>query len=109
MLTLRVQASKVVRVHSLLYIRADLRLSKTVFHIQTHRTHHEYLIDFDLNIRSYFMFGYDALLKNVLINITSINRDVQQVNIMSTVYGNILIQNTQIICPLGMDAVETLP
>ena len=28
---------------------------------------------------------------------------------MSAVAGNILFQNTQIICPLGMDAVQILP
>ena len=89
--------------------QTDLRLSKTVFHIQTHRTRHEYLIDFDLKIRSYSMLGYHALLKNVLINITSTNRDMQQVNILSTVTDIMLIENTQIICPLGMDAVETVP
>ena len=89
--------------------QARLRLSNTVFHIQTHRARPEHLIDFDISSRIYFSSGYDALLKNVSINITSINRHVQKVNIMSTVYGNKLFQNTQIMCPLGMDAVETVP
>ena len=79
--------------------QAELTLSKTVFHIQTHRTHPEHLIDF----QDYL------LLKDVLINITSIDRDVQQVNIMSHVASTIRTQNTQILCPLGMAAKETLP
>ena len=89
--------------------QASLRLSETVFHIQTHRARPKHLIDFDLSSEFYFTSGYDALLKNVLINITSIHRHVQKVNIMSTLYGNILVQNTQIMCSLGMDAVETVP
>ena len=79
--------------------QAELTLSKTVFHIQTHRTRPENLID----IQDYFT------LKDVLINFTSTNRDLQQVNIMSIVTKSIEYENTQIICPLGMAAVETLP
>ena len=88
-------------VHSLLYI--SLRVSKTVFHIQSHRTRPENLID----IQDYFT------LKDVLISLTSTDRDLQQVNIMSLLPGpltkSVECQNTQIICPLGMAAVETVP
>ena len=82
---------------------AQLRLSKTVFHIQTHRTRPEHLIDYQGK------FFNDLDLKDVLINIKLIDRDLQQINIMSFVGDTIHIQNTQIICPLGMDAVETVP
>ena len=86
--------------------QAELRLSKTVFHIHTYRTRSkEDLIDFQGDHEHYLDLN-ELDLKDVLINIPSTNRDVQQVNIMSTVKG--LIKNTQIICPLGMDAVETL-
>ena len=83
--------------------QASLTLSETVFHIQSHRTRPENLID----IQHYFT------LKDVLINLTSNDRDLQQVNIMSLLPGPLAkpveCQNTQIICPLGMDAVETVP
>ena len=70
----------------------------------------EHLVDFYLSGRYYLMVGYDdAFLKDVSINLTSTNRDLQQVNIMSIVVDTMSIQNTQIICPLGMDAVETVP
>ena len=43
------------------------------------------------------------------MNVTSIDREMQQINIMSIVTKFLELQNTQIICPLGMAAVETLP
>ena len=84
---------------------AGLKFSKTVFHIQSHRTRPDHLIDFDLSDQS----RHAVRLRDVLINITSINRDVQQVNIMFIVREFMSIYNTRIMCPLGMDAVETLP
>ena len=89
--------------------RARLRLSKTVFHIQSHRTRPEHLIDFDLSVQSTLFFDHAVRLRDVLINITSIDRDVQQVNIMFIVRKFMSIINTRIMCPLGMDTVETLP
>ena len=81
--------------------QARLRLSKTVLHIQSHRT--ENLIDSQGVFRS----------KDVLINLTSTDKDLLQVNIMSLLPGHLKkfveCQNTQIICPLGMAAVETVP
>ena len=81
-------------------------LNKTVFHIQTHRTRPEHLIDFDLSSQSYIMAG--ILLEDDLMNITSINRGVQQVYIMSLVGYLVGFKNTQILCPLGMAAKETV-
>ena len=107
LLTLRVQASKVVRVHSLLYVWLSSGCLK-LFHIQIHRTHPEHLIEHLIDQPSYYT-DTDVLLRDVLINITSIERDVQQVNIMSTLADTISIRNTQVICPFGMDAVETAP
>ena len=89
--------------------RAYLRLSKTVFHIQSHRTRPEHLIDFDLSSQSFYTSVYTAHLTDVLINLTSVDRYVQQVSIMSIVADTISIQTTQILCPLGMNVVETPP
>ena len=80
--------------------QALLSLSKTVFHIQTQRTRLENLIDFQRNYRQ-------LVLNDVLINMTSIDRDVQQVNIMSMLIYIVNFKNTKILCPLGMAAVET--
>ena len=82
--------------------QANLRFKKTVFHIQSHRTRLEYLIDYQ---KEDTKLG----LKDVLINLTSTNKDLPQVNIMLIVTSAMDIKNTQIMCPLGMDAVETVP
>ena len=80
--------------------QAQLVLSKTVFHIQSHRTRPENLIDFQGVFRS----------KDVLINLTSTDKDLLQVNIMSAGrIDNVNIENIQIMCPFGMAAVETVP
>ena len=79
--------------------QAHLRFNKIVFHIQSHRTRHEYLIDFQGIFQS----------KDVLINLISTDKDLLQVNIMSAVAHSMYIQNTQIICPFGMDALEIVP
>ena len=83
---------------------AQLRLSKTVFHIQSHRTHPENLIDFQ-GVKHTGCLD----LKDVLINMTSIDRGVQQVSIMSILGILVDFKNIQILCPLGMNAVETAP
>ena len=57
--------------------QASLRLSETVFHIQSHRTRPENLID----MQHYFT------LNDVLISLTSTDRDLQQVNIMALLPG----------------------
>ena len=92
--------------HSPFFIvhRASLRFNKTVFHIQSHRIHHEYLIDFQGKFQS-----NQLDLKDVLINLTTTDKDLLQVNIMSIATKSVECQNTQIICPFGMDAVETVP
>ena len=59
--------------------QASLRLFETVFHIQSHRTRPKNLIE----IQYYFT------LKDVLINFTSTDRDLQQVNIMSLLPGSL--------------------
>ena len=66
------------------------------------------MIDFDFSSQSRPSY-IDALLRDVLINITLIDRDVQQVSVMSLVGHIVNIINTQIMCPLGMAPVETLP
>ena len=86
--------------------QADMKFSKTVFHIRSHRTRVEILIDFkSVSVHSIFEF----ITEDVLINLTSTDRELQQVNIMSIVTRNMHILKTQILCPLGMDAVETVP
>ena len=80
--------------------QASLRFSKTVFHIQSHRTHPENLIDFK---------GRHLVLNDVFLKLTSTDSHLQQINIMLFVTSGLNIQNTQIMCPLRMDAVETVP
>ena len=81
-----------------------VKLSKSVFHIQNHRSVTANLIDFQTNYYS------EITLEGVLINMTSIDKEVQQVNVMSigfTVTQKFL--DTNILCPLRMNALETLP
>ena len=87
--------------------QAYLKLSKTVFHIQCYRTRPEHLIH--LQTKSIIIFTNPLSLGDVLINLTSVNRELQQVNIMSIVAFSVDFQNTQILCPLGMDAVQSAP
>ena len=82
--------------------QADLKISKTIFHIQSPRARPENLIDFQGDRPNHLD------LKDVLIDFTSLDRDVQQINIMSIVTVSVDIKNIQILCPIGMDAVETL-
>ena len=77
--------------------QANLGFNKTVFHIQSHRTRPENLIDIDLSSKYSFMSLHTVSLIDVLINITSIDRDVQQVNIMSIV-ANFGISKTSKLC-----------
>ena len=85
--------------------QAGLKFSKTALHIQSHRTYPKNLIDFKRGSKLDYL-----VLEDVLINMTSIDRGVQQVNIMSLVIGfySLLSQNIKILCPLEMAAVETV-
>ena len=80
--------------------KARLTMSKTVFHIQSHRTRPENLMNYEKG---------KITLEDVLVNLTSIDRDVQHVSIMSIVANLVIIKNIQIMCPLVMAAVETVP
>ena len=71
--------------------QAHVRLSKTAFHIQSYISLAENLI----NILQKSKFVY---IKDVSMNLTSNDTEMQQVNIMSIVAFPVDFQNTQILC-----------
>ena len=85
--------------------QADVKISESVFHIPSNRNHPEHLVNFHKGSWPYHVIA----LRNVLMNVTVTGTDVQQVNIMSLVTYSVIFQNTQILFPLGLDAVETTP
>ena len=78
---------------------ANLQIYKSFFHIQSHGAHAS-LIDFQ---------GSLMILEDVLIDLTSIDKEVEKVNIMSMIPSQIHLLSTQILCPFGMKVVENLP
>ena len=68
--------------------QAHVRLSKTVFHIQSYIS----LVENLIHILQKSKFVY---IKDVSMNLTSIDREIQQVNIMSIVAFSVEFQNTQ--------------
>ena len=86
----------------------DLHIFNSVFHLQSHRTSTTHLIDFQGFLHDGFPEdGY--IFKDTLITLTSIDREVLRINIMSVMTSFAEFQNTQIVCPLGMNAVEIVP
>ena len=81
-----------------------LEFIENTLHIQRQRTCPENFIV----LQHKYKYFYYSLVHNLLINLTSIDRELQRINIMSVSTG-VNIENTQIVCPLGMDAVERLP
>ena len=87
---------------------AGLHIFNSVFHLQSHRTSTTHLIDFQ-------GFPHDGfpedgfIFKDTLITLTSIDRELLRINIMSVMTSFAKFQNTQIVCPIGMNAVETVP
>ena len=78
--------------------KAELFISESVFQIQNQRSPIQNLIDFQ---------AYHSLeLNYVTIRLTSIDRELQQINIISAETSMIEVQNTHIFCPPGMNAIE---
>ena len=87
---------------------AGLHIFNSVFHLQSHRTSITHLIDFQGF--SHDGFPQDGFIfKDALITLTSIDRELLRINIMSVMTSFAKFQNTQIACPIGMNAVETVP
>ena len=82
---------------------AHMVFLEVVFNIEVYVPHSANLIDFQTR------YPQLIYLEGVLINITSIEREVQQTNIMSIWPSWIIFLNTQILCPFRMNAVEKLP
>ena len=80
---------------------ADFYISKCFFHIQSHGTPAN-MIDFRATRK-------EIAFEDVLINLSSIDTEIQQVNILSIDVGQINFLNTRILCPFRMKAVEKLP
>ena len=62
-----------------------------------------------LQTKSIIILTSPLSLRDVLINLTSVDTELQQVSIMSIVAFSVDFQNTQILRPLGMDAVHLVP